>query len=267
MSRGKAWTHDELMIAMNLYCKLPFGQLHHRNPLIADVASKLGRTPGSLAMKLCNFASLDPVQQARGIKGLAGVSNADRTIWTDFHENWEDLATQSESLVENLTGEQAEWKRPRGKGQPPGHAHRRAPIQPSATTEAAATVRARRGQDFFRQTVLASYGYRCCVTGNPVPELLVASHIMPWSEFAKERLNPRNGVCLAATHDAAFDRGLVTFDEDHRLVLSRHLKDFESEASIKVSFSDFEGKTMRLPDKFAPDESFLDYHRQKVFRE
>lgn len=60
MSQGKRWTHDELMLAMNLYCKLPFGQLRHGNPLIIEVAQKLDRTPSSLSMKLCNLASLDP---------------------------------------------------------------------------------------------------------------------------------------------------------------------------------------------------------------
>jgi putative restriction endonuclease len=68
-------------------------------------------------------------------------------------------------------------------------------------------------------------------------------------------------------HDAAFDRGLVTFDQDHRLVLSPYLKDVESERSIKVNFTAFEGEKMRLPDKFAPDEAFLEYHREEVFVE
>jgi len=78
MSSGKSWTHDELMLAMNVYCKLSFGQLHRGNPLIIEVAQKLGRTPSSLSMKLCNLASLDPHQQARGIKGLSSASRADK---------------------------------------------------------------------------------------------------------------------------------------------------------------------------------------------
>src|SRR5436190_11793885 len=66
------WTREQRLIALNLYCKLPFGKLHKGNPLIIDVARKMGRSSSSLAMKLCNFASLDPVLQARGIKGLPG---------------------------------------------------------------------------------------------------------------------------------------------------------------------------------------------------
>ncbi len=88
MPSGKSWTNDELMIAMNLYCKLPFGQLRHGNPLIIEVAQKLGRTPSSLSMKLCNLASLDPYHQARGIKGLSSTSRADREIWNEFNSDW-----------------------------------------------------------------------------------------------------------------------------------------------------------------------------------
>ena len=57
MTSRKPWTHDELMLAMNLYFKLPFDQLHHGNPLTI-VARKIGRKPSSLSIKLCNLASL-----------------------------------------------------------------------------------------------------------------------------------------------------------------------------------------------------------------
>jgi len=69
-SERKRWTREELLVALNLYHKLTFGQLHFRNPAIIALAEKLGRSAGSLAMKLNNFASLDPVQQLRGIKGF-----------------------------------------------------------------------------------------------------------------------------------------------------------------------------------------------------
>ncbi len=58
------WTREHFLIALNVYCKLPFGKLHRSNPIMADTAARMGRTPNSLAMKLSNFASLDPVQRA-----------------------------------------------------------------------------------------------------------------------------------------------------------------------------------------------------------
>ena len=59
------WTEHELLIAMNVYCKLPFGKLSQRNPLIIEVAGKMARTPSSVSIKLCNLASFDPTLQAR----------------------------------------------------------------------------------------------------------------------------------------------------------------------------------------------------------
>ena len=81
------WSHDELVMACGLYFTLPFGQIHSRNPKIVEVANLLGRTPSSLAMKLVNFASLDPAHQARGVKGLAGHSRGDERVWIEFRDN------------------------------------------------------------------------------------------------------------------------------------------------------------------------------------
>src|ERR1044071_837921 len=96
------WTREHSLIALNLYRKLLFGQFHHNNPLIVDVASRMGRTSSSLAMKLSNLASLDPVQKARGIKGLSGASEQDRRMWKEFRENINSLAPESEQLLHDL---------------------------------------------------------------------------------------------------------------------------------------------------------------------
>ena len=80
MAAGKLWTRQELFVALNLYHKLTFGQLHARQPAIVALAKRLGRGANSLAMKLSNFASLDPALKLRGIKGLEDASNLDRVI-------------------------------------------------------------------------------------------------------------------------------------------------------------------------------------------
>ena len=69
MTEARRWTRKELLIVLNLYEKLRFGQFHSRQPVIIEVAEKMQRTPGSLAMKLSNLASLDPKLKARGIVG------------------------------------------------------------------------------------------------------------------------------------------------------------------------------------------------------
>lgn len=269
MARGKPWNHNELMVAMNLYCKLPFGQLRHGNPLVIEVADKLGRSPSSLSMKLCNLASLDPFHQARGIKGLSSVSRADHAIWEEFNADWGRLGIESEEKLQALLGESDE------KGQDFEGAKNKVErtsvtkmplIPPTGPTEVVVSTKVRLGQSFFRKSVLASYNNRCCITGNPIPELLVASHILPWGKHPEQRLNPRNGLCLAQTQDAAFDKGLVTFDEDYRLVLSPYLRDFLPNEALVRNFLDFEGKRIEMPDKFLPEEGFLLEHREGIFR-
>lgn len=98
MKDSKLWNREELMLAINLYCKTPFGRLHKGNPDVVKLAHLLGRTPSALAWKLVNFASLDPSLQARGIKGARNSSKLDKEIWNEFYNNWENLAFESEML-------------------------------------------------------------------------------------------------------------------------------------------------------------------------
>lgn len=269
MNARRPWTRDELIIAMNIYCKLPFGRLHKGTPIIIEVAEKLGRTPSSLAMKLVNLASLDPVQQARGIRGLSGASKADREIWDEFSANWEKLGVESEEKFQELTGNHSASTNQKPAGEksevsekvPTGYRE----TQAVQTTEVEATTKVRVGQSFFRQTVLSSYDNRCCITDNPISELLIASHIIPWSEQSEHRLNPHNGLCLARTHDAAFDQGLITFDENYQLLLSHYLQEFLPSPTLEQNFVAYAGRQMRLPEKFQPDAEFLRYHRERIF--
>ena len=62
----------------------------------------MGRNANSLAMKLCNLASLDPVQRARGIKGLEGASQQDRDLWQEFRDNPAVLGPESEQALHDL---------------------------------------------------------------------------------------------------------------------------------------------------------------------
>ncbi len=124
-----------------------------------------------------------------------------------------------------------------------------------------AAVKVRANQDVFRKMVLLNYGFRCCVTGLTVPEVLRASHISPWAEDPENRLNPENGLCLSATYDAAFDRHLISFDEQYRLVVSKGIKDHYTDAAAKSYFLDREGEKMGLPGKFLPSQALLAKHR------
>lgn len=131
-------------------------------------------------------------------------------------------------------------------------------------TEKEAVVMRRIGQEMFRAILMKIYGSKCCLTGLDVPDVLRASHIIPWAENKENRLNPENGLCLSATYDAAFDKHLISFDEDYRLVLSQSLKDAYSSEAFKTHFLHFEGKKMSLPSMYVPSKNFLEEHREKL---
>jgi hypothetical protein len=76
MALRKNWTPDDLLVAFRLYCRTPFGRLHRNNPEIIELARLMGRTPSSVGMKACNFASLDPAQQARKSRCPNNIGNA-----------------------------------------------------------------------------------------------------------------------------------------------------------------------------------------------
>jgi len=263
MASGKRWTRDELLVALNLYHKLNFGQFHSKQPVIIDLAGKLGRTSNSVAMKLCNFASLDPALKIRGIKGLAGASALDRTVWADFHSEPNEIIPASEELLRNLfdAPEESELEVIPRTG-----IHLRRP-PPGKVTEMTVNVKQRRGQEYFRDAVLNNFGGCCGITGLSVRELLIASHILPWKTHAAERLNLRNGLSLSRLHDAAFDRGLITFDNNLRLVLSPLLKSELTQRSIAENFGAYESISLTFSSEgVPPDTSFLEQHRKCIFK-
>ena len=254
--RRVLWSRDELIVVCGLYFTLPFGQMHARNPRIIDIARRLGRTPSSIAMKLVNFASLDPAHRTRGVKGLGGCSRADEQMWDEFRERWDQMMILSETKLHQFPA-----------ALPANSAATEAEYEPNlSTTETEATVMVRTVQGVFRKVVLAAYNTTCCLSEIPIPALLVASHILPWSAFPAQRLNPRNGLCLAAHFDKAFDRGLITFDCQYRLLVSPVLKNCLPNKTLRSEFVAREGQAFRWPDRFPPDMDYVKYHRERIFR-
>ncbi|MES2921913.1 MAG: HNH endonuclease [Verrucomicrobiota bacterium] len=254
------WTRDELLIVLNLYHKLRFGQFDQRQPVIIDLAQRIGRTPSAVAMKLSNLASLDPALQLRGIQGLKGASNLDRTVWEEFQQNPAELVPLSQERFDALFVESESET----TEVIPGTGIRKVTRPPSGETEVTRPTKQRRGQDYFREIVLNNYGNRCGLTGLPIRELLIASHILPWSGHEAQRLNVRNGIALNRLHDAAFDQGLIAFDDDLCLMLSFNLKSRLSHESVKSSFETLEGRPLDIPtDGISPNAKFVANHRQR----
>ena len=243
MSERKRWTREELALVLNLYCKLPFGKMHTHNPEIIRLSEYLGRTPGSVAMKLSNFAFLDPTLKQ---KGLSECSKLDRQVWQEFFAD-ENLVAQTEAISENLTQD----------------------IPASISYSADDTVISAKGrklQGFFRKTILA-IGVPCLAQSYPQPAPssefdILPSHIVPWNADKSIRLSPQNGLCLNALHDKAFDKGLITLDSSYRVVISKSVVREKSNSALL----DFEGQKITLPEKFLPSLEFLSYHQVNIFK-
>lgn len=133
-----------------------------------------------------------------------------------------------------------------------------------SNTETNVEVHKRIGQNVFRNILLEIYNGKCCVCGLNIKELLRASHIIPWSDNKQNRLNPENGLCLSATYDVAFDKNLISFDKDYRMVVSKYIRDFYTNETAKEYFEKYEGKQLVMPNKFYPNKKFLSCHLEKL---
>jgi len=126
-------------------------------------------------------------------------------------------------------------------------------------------IAARRGQGHYRLNLLESCGGFCPLSLVDDPELLVASHIKPWRSSSNfERLDPFNGLLLSPTFDLLFDHGLITFDDDCRIRVSRQLGDANSRKLGLINGALF-SKLPLLGDGQANRRSYMRYHRENIF--
>lgn len=251
----KNWTRDELILAYNLYCKIPYGQFNTSSADVKVLANVIGRTPGAVAFKLVNFVSLDPRQKLLGRKGATNIGKLDKEIFEEFTANFDEMFFESEKLLEKKIPIQ----KPEIQIDDLIDENKKGEYKIRET-------KVRVNQDYFRTLVLSNYSNICTITGIKVPELLIASHIKPWSKDEKNRLNPSNGICLSATLDKAFDKGLITIDNTYKVLFSSKLKKHSKEQFYEDELKRFENKQIILPIKFLPNEDFLAYHSEVIFQ-
>jgi putative restriction endonuclease len=145
------WSREELILALSLYCKLPFGKLHHKNDDIIKMAELIGRSPNALAMKLVNFASFDLSHRKRGVKGLSNSGKEDKKIWDEFSYDWEKLIFDAELIKSEIA-----------KDKEHSDIITKAFKTPDISkSEKLLMVKVRLLQSFFREVVLSSYNYSC----------------------------------------------------------------------------------------------------------
>lgn len=255
MADRRLWSREELILAFNLYLKIEFGKTHTRNQKIVDFAALIGRTPSSVVMRLGNFASVDPYHQQRGVVGLKNGVRQVQPIWEEFFANQETLLFESERILADFEHRQIEEK----------YENVLHDLKELKGVDKIRAIKTRVNQSVFRQIVLANYSCKCAITGIDIPELLNASHIIPWSVNERERLNPENGICLSPLYDKAFDVGLLSFDENYRVLFASKLKQKNSHDFYGKAFSPIEGVVLAAPIKYLPSKAFLEYHRDVIF--
>ena len=253
---NRPWTRDEILLAIDLYCKVPYARLNQIYPEVKTLAKLLDRTPSAVSMRCCNYAQFDPVESKR-VKGLSHAAKSDRAIWEEVNADWEQFSIEVSALLARYELKHSTFESAEGSGS----------LSPIGNDYEVLT-RARIGQDFFRKAVLTAYNHCCCVSGICHDALLIASHIKPWkvSDQKTERTNPRNGLCLSPLYDKTFDSGLMTVDEQMRIVFSSEIKQCASPDVVRHFFYQYEGNKLRLPNRFIPDLTFLEYHRRNIFQ-
>ena len=248
----RLWTRDEMILTLALYFQLPFGRLNHTTPEVRELAKLMNRTENAVALRLVNFAACDPYIINSGRTGMPGGLNVCMPYWEEFVGDKEKLFLEAQRIKANLLHQPIEEtlhitsKELEGK-------------------EKETVIKQRVNQSAFRSMILYNYEERCAITGISIPDLLVASHIIPWAVNEKERLNPENGICLSALYDRAFDRGFISIDKNNKVLLADKLKQYETEEFYAAHFASIKNQPIRLPEEHLPNPVFLEWHRDCVF--
>jgi putative restriction endonuclease len=202
----------------------------------------MGIPPTSFVTELANH----------GIVGLSGTTKLDEQVWQEFAFDKKKLAEESERLISKFSRKgkketvivENDWR---------------------VGKDVLRLTKTRTYQNYFRDSVVGIYDKRCCITGLQTPELLIASHIVPWSKDEGNRLNPENGLCLNTLHDKAFDTGLLTVTTDYTIRISKRLLSEPNKSVTESYFKVYDGRNITLPERHHPNRDFLDYHNRHIF--
>lgn len=250
------WTREQTIVALSVYCKIPFNKASNTNPEIVKAAKLIGRSPVAVKMKVGNFGSFDPELKKRGIVGLGNTSKLDEEIWNEYCNNWEQLAYDSERLIAQFSEKNIE--------EIVGIDSTMIPVGKERET----IIRQRINQSFFRDAVLSSYNNKCCITNLTCTELLEACHIVDWSKDVKNRLNPSNGICLNALFHRAYDKNYLGISPDYKVFVSDRLFDENvGQEGIRGFFMQYHNSTIQLPDKFLPNKDLLANHFEQYLKQ
>jgi hypothetical protein len=125
-------------------------------------------------------------------------------------------------------------------------------------TERSGLVTSRVGQGAYRKRIIHRWEYKCAVTSFDKLNILIASHILPWAESNdNQRLDVHNGILLSPTYDALFDRHLISFENNGKIILSDSIEE-QAYQKIGVTHKD---KILNLSEY---NHDYLNEHRKKL---
>lgn len=129
------------------------------------------------------------------------------------------------------------------------------------STEVERLVIQRVGQNIFRERLMDYWDGKCAVTGLAISDLLRASHIKPWRDCASdvERLDVFNGLLLAPHLDAAFDKGLISFNQEGSIIVAKNLGS-QNLALLGIS------STAKCANLTEAHQKYLEWHRHHEFK-
>lgn len=266
------WSRDETILALDLYNQCAGRIPSDKDPRVInlskilrslriyqDAASRPSfRNPDGVAFKLQNIRSV-----ATG-HGLKNVSKTDRQVWADLGGQPEKVRSLAQEIMASAKGlDELDSPDPevseRFDGSNAEEFLRLAQDLALTDSERNALVKLRKGQEKFRQQLIERWR-GCAVTGCAQHELLIASHIVPWSmcKTGQERLSVSNGLLLLPNIDKLFDRGMITFGDDFSIQISSRLSKAEYEV-FGVN------ERMKLSGEFGDVVPFLRRHRETRF--
>src|SRR5690606_23904893 len=172
------WTRDEFMLVMNLYTKLRYGQFNYRNTEVIKLAELIGKTPGAVAFKLVHLSRQDPKHRDR-VKGLANPGKNAAEMYNEFANNWDEMLYQSEVLLAKYQNKSVEEV---SLNQNEIREMEKDILNGKDGEDVERIVKTRVNQSLFRKVVINNYSNSCAICSLDIQNLLVASHILKWSE-------------------------------------------------------------------------------------
>jgi len=245
---NRLWTKEEFVLTLDLYFRMPFGQISKGNPDIIKMADLINRTPSSVAMRLCNYAHCDPELRERGVYGLAGGYKQCLPYWEKYSSRRGDLSSEAikckkkiiESAYDNddAYSHVSEWD--------------------NLVNEL---------YDYkFQSVVKKNYHGRCAISGLKTPQLLCGCHIVPISEGETDTLDASNGIFLNLLYARTYVEGLIGIDKDYKIHISSALKDYQFDKGYYSLFKKYEGASLGINDvAIKPNVDFLEWHMDTIF--